>query len=254
MRRAIFAALIAACASTALNAEPTPKERLLVPPPHADHYVVIWEGRKHGDEWRWTYDRSVAYREFIRLRGLVFDQDEVVWFRDNGIPSTFVIRGVTPSGDATETFAMDDAMAGWKTPAGEGEARARPGALYYPFGGAMLAMDALVPSLLRAGAKGVDLFPSGHATLQPSRKLTVYGPQGAKAVQLYFLTGVKQSPLPIWLEENGTLFGEKGKLFGIVSALTLLPAGYESNMRAMRLAQNAAIAELAPAIAHVPSK
>ena len=242
MRRAILAALLAACTSAA-TAAPTPKEQLLKPPANADHYVVISEAGKHGDEWRWTQgDGSVAYRESILLRGLVYEQDEVVKFDNSGKPVSIVIRGVTPSGDAAETFAIDEAMARWKTPVDQGQAQDHGDHLYYPYGGAFLANDAVVSSFLRAGAKGVDLLPSGHGSLEPSRTLTVTGPGGSKAVRLYFLKGVNQSPTPVWLDDQG-------KLFGIVSGLTLVPVGYESNLQALQSAQDAAIAGLAPAIA-----
>ncbi len=242
MRRAILAALLGACASTAITAQ-TPKEQLLKPPANADHYVIISEAGKHGDEWRWTQaDGSVAYRESILLRGLVFEQDEVVKFDKTGKPVSIVIRGVTPSGDAAETFAIDQAMARWKTPVDEGEARDAGDHLYYPYGGALLANDALVTSFLHAGAKGIDLLPSGHGSLEPSRTLTVTSPGGSKTVRLYFLKGVNQSPTPVWLDD-------KDKLFAIVTALATMPAGYESNLQALQSAQDAAIAELAPAIA-----
>ena len=91
------------------------------PPANATHYVVVSEAGKHGDEWRWTLpDGSIAYRESILLRGLVFEQDEVVHLGPNGIPDKITIRGVTPSGDAAETFAIDNAIARWKSPVGHG--------------------------------------------------------------------------------------------------------------------------------------
>ena len=114
MRRIMLASLLAACASAGLAA-PTPKEQLLVPPPAADHFVVISEAGKHGDEYRWTLpDGSVAYRESILLRGLVFEQDQVVRFDAAGRPISVTIRGVTPSGDAGETFAISGGQASWK--------------------------------------------------------------------------------------------------------------------------------------------
>ena len=64
MRRAIFAALLAASASAAIAA-PTPKEQLLVPPSDAAHYVVVSTAGKHGDEYVWTMpDGRLAFREF----------------------------------------------------------------------------------------------------------------------------------------------------------------------------------------------
>ena len=107
MRRIILAALLAASASAALAA-PVPKEQLLVPPTGAEHFVVVSEAGKHGDEWRWTLpDGSLAYRESILLRGLIFEQDEVVKLDSSGKPVSFTIRGVTPSGDSAETFTID---------------------------------------------------------------------------------------------------------------------------------------------------
>src|SRR4051794_12592327 len=91
MRRIILAALLAASASVAIAA-PTPKEQLLVPPANADRFVVVSEAGKHGDEWRWTQaDGSTAYRESILLRGLVFEQDEVVQFDKSGTPISVTV-------------------------------------------------------------------------------------------------------------------------------------------------------------------
>jgi len=42
---------------------------------------------------------------------LVFEQDEVIRFDKDGKPISITIRGVTPTGDSAETFAIDQAMA-----------------------------------------------------------------------------------------------------------------------------------------------
>jgi imidazolonepropionase-like amidohydrolase len=242
MRRFVIAALLAASASTAI-AEPTPKEQLMAPPADATHFVVVSEAGKHGDEWQWTLpDGSLAFRESILLRGLVFEQDEVVKLDASGKPASIRIRGVTPQGDSAETFAIDQAIARWKTPVDEGEAPAEKG-LYNSFGGTFLAGGATVSSFLRAGTKGVDLLPSGHGTLAPSSTtLKVTGPGGPKTIRLYFLKGIGQSPQPAWLETNG-------KLFGFYGGLGIIPAGYEGNLKSIIAAQDAGIAKLAPAIA-----
>jgi imidazolonepropionase-like amidohydrolase len=241
MRRILVAALLAACASAAFAA-PVPKEQLLVPPPNADHFVVVSEAGKHGDEWRWTLpDGSVAFRESILLRGLVFEQDEVIRLDSSGRPVSLTVRGVTPSGDAAETFAIDQAMARWKTPVDEGEAPSSRG-MYLPYGGTFLANDALVRPLLTAGVKGQPLLPSGKGFLEPSRTLAVTGAAGAKIIRLHFLKGINQTPVPVWLDEQG-------RLFGFYGGLGLLPAGYEGNLKAIVAAQEEAIAALAPATA-----
>ena len=240
-RRALITLCLAA-SPAALAAAPVPKEQLLVPPANADHFVVISEAGKHGDEYRWTLpDGSVAYRESILLRGLVFEQDEVIRFDAAGKPVSITIRGVTPSGDSAETFAIDQAIGRWKTPVDEGEGPASQ-AMYLPYGGTFLANDAGISSFLRAGEGGLALLPSGRGRLEPSRTLSVTGPGGPKTIRLYFLKGVGQSPQPAWLDE-------KGKLFGFFGGLGLVPAGYEGNLKAIIAAQEEAIAELAPATA-----
>ncbi|MFL6723706.1 MAG: amidohydrolase family protein [Sphingomicrobium sp.] len=240
-RRALITLCLAASAA-ALAAAPVPKEQLLVPPANADHFVVVSEAGKHGDEYRWTLpDGSVAYRESILLRGLVFEQDEVIRFDSAGKPVSITIRGVTPSGDSAESFAIDQAIGRWKTPVDEGEGSVGQ-AMYLPYGGTFLANDAGISPFLRAGEGGLALLPSGRGRLEPSRTLSVTGPDGAKTIRLYFLKGVGQSPQPAWLDE-------KGKLFGFFGGLGLVPAGYEGNLKAIIAAQEEAIAELAPATA-----
>ena len=241
VRRALIA-LCLAVSPAALAAAPVPKDQLLKPPADADHFVIVSEAGMHGDEWRWTLpDGSIAYRESILLRGLVFEQDQVVKVDASGRPVSITVRGVTPSGDSAELFTIDQATAKWKTQVDQGEAPASQ-RVYNPFGGTFLAQDLLVQKLINAGSQGVDLLPSGHATVEPSRTMTVTGPGGPKAIRLHFLKGIGQSPSPVWLDD-------KGKLFGIFGGLGLMPAGYEGNLKAVVAAQEAAIAELAPAIA-----
>jgi hypothetical protein len=242
MRRAGLAALLVVCGTVAAAA-PTPKEQLLVAPPNADHFVVVSEAGKHGDEWRWTLpDGRVAYRESILLRGIVYEQDQVIKFDDERKPISVTVRGVTLTGDSAETFSIDQGMGRWKTPVDEGEAPAGQG-MYLPYGGTFLAIDAVLKPLLDAGEKGLLLLPSGRGYLEPSaRTLSASGPGGAKTIRLYFLKGTNQTPIPLWLDD-------KGKLFGFHSYLEVLPAGFENNAKAMIAAQEAAIAELAPAAA-----
>ena len=241
-RRALIA-LTLAVSPVALAAAPVPKEQLLVPPANAQHYIVVSGAGKHGDEWRWTLpDGSIAYRESILLRGLIFEQDEVVKLDASGKPVSFTIRGVTPSGDSAETYSVDQGTGHWKTSVDEGRAPASKG-VYNTFGGTFLAGDAVNSLFLKAGANGLDLLPSGHGTLEPSSTIfNAAGPNGSRAARLYFLKGTGQSPAPLWLFDDG-------RLFGYVGALAMMPEGYEANLKPMIAAQEKAIADLAPAIA-----
>ena len=241
MRPKILAALLAASASTAL-AEPTPKEQLLVPPADAAHFVVVSTAGKHGDEYMWTMpDGRIAFRESILLRGLVFETDETTRVGSDGMPTDLVIRGVTPSGDAAETFSVANGKASWTSPVDTGTAPYSSAAYYLPEGGPQLNNAPGIDALLAAGRKGLTLLPSGRADFNKVSSLDVDGPQGKKHIDLILVNGVSQSPQPYWVEN--------GKFFGLLNGLGLLPAGYEGNLDKMQAAQDSAIAALAPAIA-----
>ena len=241
MRRFLVAALLAASATVAI-AEPTPKEQLLVPPADAAHFVVVSTAGKHGDEYMWTMpDGRVAFRESILLRGLIFETDETMRVASDGMPADVVIRGVTPSGDAAETFSLANGKASWTSPVDKGSAAYSSAAYYLPEGGPQLNNAPGIDALLAAGRTGLTLLPSGRADFNKVSSLDVDGPQGKKHVDLILVNGVAQSPQPYWVEN--------GKFFGLLNGLGLLPAGYEGNLDKMETAQDAAIAALAPATA-----
>jgi imidazolonepropionase-like amidohydrolase len=241
MRRAILAALLTACASGAI-ADPTPKDQLLVPPADATHFVVVSTAGKHGDEYEWKMaDGRTAFRQSILLRGLIFETDETMRMGTDGMPADVAIRGVTPSGDAAETFTLANGQASWTSPVDKGSAAYSAPAFYLTQGGPFLATAPEIDALLAAGTNGLALLPSGKATFDKVAWLDVDGPQGKKHVDLILLKGTSQTPQPFWVEN--------GKFFGTLQGLGLLPAGYEGNLDKMQAAQDAAIAALAPATA-----
>src|SRR6266550_3346752 len=193
MRRMLVAALLSACASAAI-AVPTPKDQLLTPPADATHYVVVSMAGKHGDQWAWTQaDGSLATRYSQSLRGWITEVDEVMTLGADGTPGKLMIRGITPSGDAAETFAVADSKAIWKSAADSGEAAAAP-AFYLATGGTNLANMPLAAALVKAGSAGVALYPSGRATLEKAGTLSITGPDGPKTVQLAWIRGISPSP------------------------------------------------------------
>jgi imidazolonepropionase-like amidohydrolase len=241
MRRLILAALLCASASAAIAA-PTPKEQLLVPPSDATHFVVVSTAGKHGDEYSWTTsDGRTAFRESILLRGLIFEQDETMRIGSDGMPSEIVIRGVTPSGDSAESFSIANGNATWTSPVDKGGAAYGAPAYYLAQGGPFLSFAPQIDRLLAAGHNGLALLPSGKATFDKVTSVDVDGPQGKKHADLILLKGTSQTPQPVWVEN--------GKFFASIGALSLMPAGYESNLAPMQAAQDRAIAALAPATA-----
>jgi hypothetical protein len=241
MRRIVLAAILATCASAAFAA-PTPKEQLLVPPADAAHFVVVSTAGKHGDEYMWTLpDGRLAFRESILLRGLIFETDETMRLGADGMPADVVIRGVTPSGDAAETFTLASGTASWKSPVDAASAPYSSPAYYLAQGGPFLSTAPQIDRLISAGQAGLTLLPSGRADFDKVTSLDVDGPQGKKHIDLVLVKGVGQSPQPVWVEN--------GKFFAQLVGLDLIPAGYETNAQKMQTAQDGAIAALAPATA-----
>ena len=213
-----------------------------MPPPSATHFVVVSTAGKHGDEYMWTLpDGRLAFRQSILLRGLIFETDETMRIGADGMPADVVIRGVTPGGDAAETFSIAGAKASWTSPVDAGAARYGAPAFYLAAGGPFVSTAPEVDRLMSAGAAGMALLPSGRAAVDKVTSLDVSGPNGPKHVDLVLLKGVSQTPQPVWVEN--------GKFFAQLGGLSLLPAGYEANLDKMQAAQDAAIAALAPQVA-----
>jgi len=250
----IVAAFLLACAPLALAAAhesdaqppsagaPVPKEQLLVPTADAVHYVVVSDAGKHGDMWSWTLpDGRMAYRHSQSLRGWITETDQVVTLA-GGMPVKVEVRGITPSGDAAETFSLAGNKAVWKSTADSGAVAGRNG-YYLPAGGVGIANAVLIEQLAAAGDKGVTLLPSGHATMKIGPSLTIQGPNGPKTIKLAFIRGILASPVPVWIDEQNKYFGDAGWI-------SVLPKGFEGNAKAMRDAQEAATAAEVKSIAH----
>jgi imidazolonepropionase-like amidohydrolase len=237
------AATIAAIAPTA-SAAPATKEQLLAPPPTARHFTISSIAGKHGDIWSWTTsDGHLAYRMSMSLRGWVTETDELMTIGADGRPCVIAIRGFTDSGDATEDFSVDPAgTAQWKTVVDSGAA---PFGVkrYNTYGGPWLAGEHDIKALVDAGARGVDLLPTGHASIAIGEATKVSGPAGARTVKLAFISGYGFSPSPVWLDSDNRYFGSAGNI-------SLLPEGYEAAGPTLKAFQDKAIAAMVRDVAH----
>ncbi|MEO7470005.1 MAG: amidohydrolase, partial [Sphingobium limneticum] len=187
MRRILFASLLAATASIGA-AEPASKEQLMVPPSGARHYTISSTAGKHGDVWSWKLpDGHTAYRMSMSLRGWVTETDEVMTAGPDGRPTAIAIRGYTDQGDATEDFSVDaGGVARWKTSVDSGSAPFGD-KRYNTYGGPWLAGERDIEALVAAGARGIDLLPTGHASIAIGQPVQIDGPQGAATVKLAFI-------------------------------------------------------------------
>jgi hypothetical protein len=242
VRRALIA-LSLAVSPVALAAAPVPKDQLLKPPATAVHYVVVSMAGKHGDQWAWTLpDGSIATRYSQSLRGWITETDEVMTLDADGLPNKIVVRGVTPNGDAAETFTIADGKAKWVGTADSGESAAGS-AFYLAAGGTNLSNIPLAAAMVKAGQAGLPMLPSGKATLEKGATLQINGPKGPETVQLAWVRGLLPSPTPIWLDTKGNYFAEIG-------AISTMPAGYEGNLKAMIDFQDAETAKAVRSVSH----
>jgi imidazolonepropionase-like amidohydrolase len=243
MNRAFLAALLAATASVAAAA-PATKEQLMTPPSGARHFTISSVAGKHGDVWSWTLpDGKIAYRMSMSLRGWVTEDDQLTTLGADGRPTSIAVRGYTDQGDATEDFNVDEnGVAHWKTAIDSGSAPF--GAKrYYAYGGPYLAGEKDVEALVAAGDKGIDLLPTGHATLSIGQSVQIDGPQGPKTVKLAFVRGTGFSPSPVWLDADNHYFGNAG-------IISLLPEGYEGAGPKLKDIQDEATSAMVRDIAH----
>lgn len=221
MRLKLLALSLLATSSLA-HAEPTPKEKLLQPPPTAQHYTISSTAGKHGDIWTWTSaDGKIAHRMSMSLRGWITETDQQTTLGADGRPTTIAVRGYTDSGDATEDFSVDaSGIARWKTAVDEGSAPFGD-KRYSSYGGPLLANSIEVEALVKAGDKGIDLLPGGRASIAIGAATEIDGPAGKRTVKLAYITGAGFAPSPVWLDQNNRYFGNAG-------VISLLPAGYEA--------------------------
>ncbi len=248
MRRLLFSSLFVAIASVAnaapTPAAPTPKEALATPPAGARHYTISSTAGKHGDIWSWTTpDGQVVYRMSMSLRGWVTEDDERVTLGSDRRPTAIAIRGYTDQGDATEDFTVDGAgVAHWKTVVDTGAAPfgARR---YNTYGGPWLANEIDIDALVAAGDKGVDLLPTGHASILIGEPVRIDGPHGPKTVRLAFLQGYGFAPMAVWLDGDNHFFGQAG-------VISLLPEGYEAAGPKLKDIQDRATAAMVRDVAH----
>ena len=248
MRTLFAATLLAFTRFTTLSgpatAEPVKKEDLMTAPAGARHYVISSSAGKHGDIWSWKLPTGeTAYRMAMSLRGWITETDETIGFGPDGRPTKIAIRGFTDSGDATENFNVDaQGVAHWKTAVDEGSAPLG-GKRYNTYGGPWLAGESDFAALVAAGDAGVDLLPSGHASITMGNAVQVEGPVGPRTVKLAFVRGYGFSPSPVWLDADNRFFGFSG-------GMSLLPAGYEANAPKLKEIQDAATAAMVKDVAH----
>jgi imidazolonepropionase-like amidohydrolase len=237
-------ALIAILCFAPKGLSQVPTDQLMKPPSGAQRFVVVSTARSHGTSALWkSSDGTVLSRESILLRGMVWEQDEAIHFGSNGQPDRITIRGITPFGDAAETFAVNDKEARWKTPVDSGEKAYDNRSHYLPYGGTMSAIAVLAEKLYSAPGRKLPLLPAGEARLERLASQVVGDGQARQTVWVYAVEGLSLDPQPVWLDSHAEFFAS------VTGFLSIVPEGYTSSLEKLLAAQNNALASRSAAIA-----
>jgi imidazolonepropionase-like amidohydrolase len=221
----------------------TPVADLAKPPADAAHFIISSTGGKHGDSWIWrTPDGTLMGRESMNLRGQVFELDSAGTLGADGLPTSIRVRGFNPTGDAAEKFMITDGKASWKSPIDAGAVAYSAPAFYVAFGGPMQLNASFVERLLASPDKSLVLLPGGKATAEKLTSLEVGDGAKKKTVTAWAISGLGNSPLPIWTDAEN-------KFFGLAVGISWLPEGYENERAKLEKAQGDALAARMPALA-----
>ena len=241
MRRTLVFLVVTAALGSAALAQTT-VSNLAKPPANARHFVIQSVGGKHGDSWSWIAPGGARMgRESMNLRGQVFELDSEGKAEADGMPLAVTIRGVTPSGDAAETFSISANTARWKSPIDAGTARYSRPAFYNSQGGPIDLTAWFLETLLARPDKTLNLLPGGTAHAEKLIDLVVGAGSTKRTIALWSVTGIYTSPVPVWADTNN-------KFFGLASGIAWLPEAYAGEQSKMEDAQANAIAAQAPAL------
>jgi imidazolonepropionase-like amidohydrolase len=227
---------------------------LLKPPADARHFIIQSSGGKHGDSWSWVAaDGTRMGRESMNLRGQIWELDYSGKPGGDGMPAAMTIRGVTPQGDAAETFSIVASTAKWHSPVDSGSATYSGHAFYTAVGGPIDTNAWFLERLLASPDKTLELLPGGKARAVQLAHLDVANAgTGKLTIYLWAITGISNSPVPMWADANGRFFGVTSGGFG------WLPDSYVAEQKRMDLAQSAALsaqtASLAKSLVKVPDR
>ena len=216
---------------------------LAKPPADAQQFTIISTAGVHGHSSRWVGPDGTRFgRESLLLRGFVSETDSAVRLGRDGMMEHLVIRGFTPSGNAAETFDIKSGLASWKSPVDSGSAEYRQAAMYCAFGGPADTLAILAESLLAAPHQSLHLLPGGEAHAAPLTALTVGSGAKKITIQAYAITGLLNTPMPIWMDPQG-------KFFALDQGLTFMRAGYEGDLAQLDKAQDEAMSKISAEIA-----
>jgi imidazolonepropionase-like amidohydrolase len=241
MRLGIFSLVLLSVMPCAMSAQVKVGD-LAKPPAEAQQFTIVSTGGVHGHSFLWSSSDGVRHgRESMLLRGQVFESDSSAHLGSDGMIESLTIRGFTPQGDAGETFEIKNGVATWKSPVDAGSTKYQHPAMYNSFGGPLDLNVVLTEALIAAPGRSLSMLPGGLAHAEPLTTLTVGSGTKSQTIQAYAVTGIYNTPYPVWMDSQG-------RFFALVQGLNWIRAGYEDYWSQLDKAQDEALAKSSVAI------
>jgi hypothetical protein len=198
----LSAALLAVVFGSATLAQ-IPTSELSTPPASSRRLTILSVAGAHGESWMWTTsDGTRMSRESLNLRGQVFELDAAGIPGADGLPSRLAVRGVTPAGDAAETFAIQNGQASWKSPVDAGSATYTSPRFYVSFGGPINMSAWLIERLLVTPNQTLDLLPGGQARAEKLTAIEVGDGAARQTITAWAVSGLGNSPQVVWTDPS----------------------------------------------------
>jgi imidazolonepropionase-like amidohydrolase len=217
-------------------------DQLAKPPADATHFTILSTSAHHGSDSVWTAgDGTQMIRESLNLRGQVFELDESIKLGSDGMQAEDIVRGFTPNGDAGETYKRRGGTAEWKSQVDAGSSAYTSAAYYVTLSQTFFAGGMLLEKLLAAPGRSLALLPGGRAHAEKLTESTVTDGKTTQVVTAWAITGLSNSPVPMWATAQN-------KFFGFTQGLAILPVGYEGELQKLTKAQDEALAAQSPVV------
>jgi imidazolonepropionase-like amidohydrolase len=210
-------------------------------PANAETWNIVSTAGQHGTSKRWITADGVHWsRESILLRGFVTEVDQQQRFDAGGNLQSLIVRGVTPSGDAAETFTLANGAYTYQSPVDHGGAAYPAGAYYSSVGGTIDGGIAFVDALRAAPNHTMQLLPSGQAQLVTLATKQVSNGHDTRNLTAYAIVGTGLSPFPVWYDGD--------HFFAYAGVLSYVQPGWESVLADLSATQDAALASRGAAL------
>lgn len=148
-----------------------------------------------------TGDGRVTNESFVHWNNREYDLESELQLDANGMVVAQKITGTSPFGATIEeSFTYADGVASWRTVGEQGSVKTSRPAFYVPVErGSVDSLGLLVRAAVNGFDNEVALLPSGTARVQKLTQTAVGTPEGAAELSLYAISGIRFTPLYVWM-------------------------------------------------------